>query len=123
MGLGLMVARPYGHNHPYDFIVQGGGNLWRVQVKTCNNVRDRLYNVDIRHSVNGVRVAYTMCEVDFVVVYIMPEETWYVMPAREVVGRKNLRFRVSGASHRLDPHAHNCEAWQQLRETGGLTFG
>jgi PD-(D/E)XK endonuclease len=34
MSLGFVVAKPYGHNHPYDFFVEGGRNLWRVQVKT-----------------------------------------------------------------------------------------
>jgi hypothetical protein len=34
ISLGFVVAKPYGHIHRYDFIVEGGQDLWRVQVKT-----------------------------------------------------------------------------------------
>jgi hypothetical protein len=34
--LGFPLALPYGHLHRYDFIVEGGKNLWRVQVKTSS---------------------------------------------------------------------------------------
>jgi hypothetical protein len=37
--LGFMVAQPYGTNHPFDFIVQGGQNLWRIQVKSVSHMR------------------------------------------------------------------------------------
>ena len=33
MRLGFVVARPYGQGRRYDFMVEGGGKLWRVQVK------------------------------------------------------------------------------------------
>ena len=84
MSLGFAVAKPYGQNHGYDFIVEGGKNLWRVQVKTCAAGAGDLYKVGIYRCLNGVRVPYTDSELDFVVVYIMPKKTWYVLPAREV---------------------------------------
>jgi hypothetical protein len=56
-------------------------------------------------------------------VYIMPEQTWYVMPMREVVGRQSLKFRGPSAIHRRDPYAYYREAWHLLREPDGLTFG
>ena len=121
--LDFVTAKPYGQNHRYDFIVEGGKNLWRVQVKTCTSVRDDLYKVGIHRSLNGVPTAYTESEVDFVVVYIMPKETWYVLPVREVVGRSYLRFRGPKGSHRRDPWAYYREAWHLLREPDGLTFG
>jgi hypothetical protein len=121
--LGFVTAKPYGQNHRYDFIVEGGKNLWRVQVKTCTSVRDDLYKVGIHRSLNGVPTAYTEFEVDFVVVYIMPEGTWYVLPVREVVGQTYLRFRGPNAIHRRDPYAYYREAWHLLREPDGLTFG
>ena len=77
---------------------------WRVQVKTCTSVRDDLYKVGIHRSLNGVPTAYTESELDFVVVYIMPKKTWYVLPVREVVGRSCLRFRDPKGGHRRDPY-------------------
>ncbi len=123
MSLGFVVAKPYGHNHPYDFFVQGGNNLWRVQVKTCGYVRNGWYTAAVCHSRNGSRTPYTEAELDFLVVYLMPEEAWYILPVREVAARYSLPFRVATANHRRDPHARYREAWHLLREPDGLTFG
>ena len=123
MSLGFVVAKPYGHNHPYDFLVQGGSSLWRVQVKTCSLERNGWYTAAVCHSRNGSRTPYTAAELDFLVVYLMPEEIWYVLPVREVAVRYSLQFRGATASHRRDPHARYREAWHQLREPDGLTFG
>ena len=123
MSLGFVVAKPYGHNHRYDFIVEGGRNLSRVQVKTSACVQGDLYNVSVRHSLNGTRIAYTEAEIDFVVVYIIPLETWYVLPVREVVGRSCFLFRGPNGDHQRDPWAYYREAWHLLREPDGLTFG
>jgi hypothetical protein len=39
----------------------------------------------------------------------MPEETWYVLPVREVVGRQGIGFRPK-SFRRLDIWAHYREA-------------
>ena len=77
------------------------------------------------HSRNGSRAPYTAADFDFLVVYLMPEETLYILPVREAAERYSLRFRVATANrhHRRDPYAHYREAWHQLREPDGLTFG
>ena len=123
MSLGLVVSKPYGHNHRYDFIVEGGKNLWRVQVKTSSREEGDLYSVSIRHSLDGVKVPYTEAEIDFVVVYIFQLGIWYVLPVREVVGRSTFLFRGSTENHWRDPWVHYREAWHLLREPDGLTFG
>jgi len=123
MSVGFVVAKPYGHNHPYDFLVEGGTNLWRVQVKTCSFTRNGLYTAGICRSRNGVRTPYTEAELDFIVVYVMPEDTWYVLPVREAVGRYTMMFRAPTGNHRRDPYVYYREAWHQLREPDGLTFG
>jgi len=120
--LGFAMALPYGHIHRYDFIVESGTNLWRVQVKTTTYMRDGLYKVSVNRRFNQQQQAYTESEIDFVAVYILPEETWYVLPVRQVVGHKAIGFRPKGF-RRLDPYAHYREAWHLLREPDGLTFG
>jgi hypothetical protein len=55
------------------------------------------------------------------VAYIIPEQTWYVVSVREVLGRTSLSFRPKGF-RRLDRHAHYREAWHLLREPDGITF-
>ena len=36
--LGFMVARPWRNVYSYDFVVEGGHNFWRVQVKTTTAI-------------------------------------------------------------------------------------
>jgi len=118
VSLGFKVAKLYGQNHRYDFIVDGGSGLWRVQVKACAHMWHGLYQASICRSEGSVATAYTESEVDFVAVDIPAEKTWYVLPVRVVVGRTSLQFRPEGFSG-LDPYAHYREAWHLLRQPSG----
>jgi hypothetical protein len=120
--LGFPLALPSGHLHRYDFIVESGKNLWRVQVKTSGFMKRGLYRLCIYNSGNRAGHAYTVSEIDFVAVLIIPEDTWYILPVREVLERQTLLFRPNGYP-RPDPYAYYREAWHLLREPYGLTFG
>ena len=118
--LGFSLALPYGHLHRYDFILEGGRNLWRIQVKTSTCVMRGLYRLCV-YNYNS-RAAYAESEIDFVAVYIVAEDTWYILPVREVLERRTLFFRPKGYVG-SDPYAYYREAWHLLREPNGLTFG
>ena len=120
--LGFALSLPYGHMQRYDFIVDSGTNVWRMQVKTTTHMLNGLYLVGIHHRANQSARAYTASEIDFVAVYILPEKTWYILPVREVTEHRQLPFRPKGY-HRRDPYAHYREAWHLLRQPDGLTFG
>lgn len=120
--LGFPLALPYGHLHRYDFIVESGRNLWRVQVKTSSFMMRGLYRLILYNPTDRPGRTYTESEIDFVAVYIVPEETWYILPVREVLQRQSLLFRPTGYP-RSDPYAYYREAWHLLREPDGLTFG
>jgi hypothetical protein len=118
--LGFPLALPYGHLHRYDFIMDGGRNLWRVQVKTSSFRVRGFYRLCV-YNYNS-RAGYTESEIDFVAVYIIPEDTWYILPVREILERRTLFFRPNGYTG-SDAYAHYREAWHLLREPDGLTFG
>ncbi|MGA9964679.1 MAG: group I intron-associated PD-(D/E)XK endonuclease [Terriglobales bacterium] len=120
--LGFALSLPYGHMQRYDFVVDSGKNLWRVQVKTTEHMLNGLYLVGIHHRANRRAHAYTESEIDFVAVYILPEKTWYILPVREVTEHRSLLFRPKGYTRR-DPYAHYREAWHLLRQPDGLVFG
>jgi hypothetical protein len=120
--LGFALSLPYGHMQRYDFLVDSGSNLWRVQVKTTKHMLNGLYLVGVHHRYNRRQQAYTTSEIDFVAVYIPPEQTWYILPVREVTEHKSLLFRPKGYARR-DPYAHYREAWHLLRQSDGLVFG
>jgi len=90
--------------------VESGTNLWRVQVKSATCLEHGLYHVGIHYIANQKLKAYTASEIDFVAVYVIPEETWYVLPVREVEGHQTVWFRPEGYPRR-DPYAHYREAW------------
>jgi len=118
--LGFPLALPYGHLNRYDFIVESGKNLWRVQVKTSTFLVRGFYRLCV-YNYNS-RAAYAESEIDFVAVLIIPEDTWYILRVREVLERRTLFFRHTGCA-RADPYAYYREAWHLLREPDGLTFG
>ena len=120
--LGFALSLPYGHMQRYDFIVDNGTNVWRVQVKTTEHMLNGLYLVGVHHRANHRVHAYTASEIDFVAVYILPEQTWYILPVREVTEHRSLLFRPQGYARR-DPYAHYREAWHLLRQPDGLVFG
>src|SRR5215470_9401886 len=59
--LGLTPSRPYGDRLPYDFLLDCGGRVWRIQVKsvfTCRpGYRDRFSISVCQHNRSGT-VAY-----------------------------------------------------------------
>jgi len=115
ISLGLVVARPHGNMHPYDFIVDGGSGLWRIQVKSCASLKGGFYPVRICHRKDGVAIPYTESEIDFVVGYIIPEQTCYILPIREMLGRTSISFRPREFPG-LHAFAHYREAWHLLRQ-------
>jgi hypothetical protein len=121
MSLGLVVAKPYGQMHRYDFMVEGGPNIWRVQVKTSTCMRDGRYQLCVQRITHRRFVAYKKSELDFVVAYLMPEQTWYILPVSEVVGRRSILLPPQ-AFPRTNPYARYREAWHLLGKTEDSAF-
>jgi hypothetical protein len=118
MSLGYVVAKPYGQMHRYDFMVEGGNRLWRVQVKTTTTMRDGKYQLCVQRITHRRVVAYKKSEVDFVVAYLMPEKIWYILPVSEVTKRRSLLLAPPNFT-RKDPFAKYREAWHLLGKPAG----
>ena len=96
-GLGFGVAKPWGDSDRYDFIVDAGGRLWRVQVKSSHRAgQDGGYNFRMYgHSLG----AYKKDEIDALVCYVAPMDAWYVFPPEMFLGRRSVK--LFGGSQRL----------------------
>ena len=92
--LGFGVAKPYGENERYDFIVDAGERLWRVQVKSAYCVYGLGYRT-LGYRRN--KKPYKVKEIDFLVAYIAPRDIWYVIPVRYVATARLLGFYPSGS--------------------------
>ena len=73
--LGFGVSKTWGDSERYDFILDSGKQLWRVQVKSSRHSDGSRYIVKLKGA-----AAYTAKEIDFIVAYIVPENLWYVIP-------------------------------------------
>lgn len=92
----------------YDFVVEYQGHLSRVQVKSTMFVDRGGYSCSVR----GWRGPYEGNPFDFLVVYVIPEDVWYIIPAE--------KFHMQG-SIALYPYLKRSkyrkykEAWHLLR--------
>ena len=59
--------------------------------------------------------SYAAHEIDFVATYILPEDTWYIIPVAAVAGRQSLTFcpREPDQARQWEPYR---EAWHLLEE-------
>jgi hypothetical protein len=112
IGLGFVVAKPWGDSEPYDFIVNTGWNFWRVQVKSAHvEGKDGTYSFGAH---NGARRSYTAEEIDALVAYARPEAAWYVLPVRVVEGLKSLKLSP-GSKGMRSKYEKWREGWDLLR--------
>jgi hypothetical protein len=97
VSLGFGVAKPYGDSERFDFIVSSGRRLWRVQVKSCYKAGKRGYGVRACGNWNRGLEMYTPEEIDVIVVYLVPEDAWYVIPIEAIGKRYCLYFHPNGS--------------------------
>jgi len=112
--LGFGVAKPWGDSDPYDLIVDTGGGLWRVQVKSA--YRSGEYGGYTFHAHgNENKKIYSLKDIDVLVAYIVPEDLWYVFPVRVFRKIKSMKlFPVS--KRRRSKFEVYREGWQVFGE-------
>jgi hypothetical protein len=107
---GFATAKPYGDSRRYDFILDVGRQLWRVQVKSSSAKQYGSYMMNLQRNANGDTIAYDPTEIDFVVGYVMPCDAWFVIPVEAIAGRKTAKLCLHGnvGSGKLGKYS---EAW------------
>jgi len=110
--LGFPVLKPWGDSRPYDFAVESGRRLWRVQVKCATSHRGT--RCDARAAGSGG--LYTLDDLDFLAAYVIRKNLWYVVPADAFVPRATVHFNYG-------PHSQGMfeiyrETWCLLACTG-----
>jgi len=109
-GMGMLVSKPLGDSCRYDVLVEAGGRILRVQVKST--IYRRRGNEYSRNVMGPGRKAYKEGSVDFFAVYLIPADAWYIIPY-EALGRKLTLHFVPGG--RCQKYAKYREAWHLLR--------
>jgi hypothetical protein len=105
----LPVSKPWGDSESFDCVVGRPGKFLAVQVKcTISELR------------NGQGYACSTCSsgkpyrsgaFDFLAAYVVPEDAWYIVPAKAIRGMKSISLLTQGGKYE-----GYREAWHLLRE-------
>jgi hypothetical protein len=113
--LGFAVAKPYGDNQRYDFVVDVGGKLVRVQVKSATHPHAQgAYFISSQRCSHGRAIPYEASEIDFLAAHIFPEDAWFIIPVKAFVPRTSLHLfpKERGEAGQFWKYR---EAWELLR--------
>ncbi|MBV8053132.1 MAG: hypothetical protein JOZ80_18235 [Acidobacteriaceae bacterium] len=105
---GLCVTKPWGETARYDFAVERDGYFVRVQVKSTMFVDRGGYSCSVR----GCRGPYEGDPFDFLAVYLIPEDLWYIIPAKKVKGQGSVALYPKLKEAKYERYR---EAWRLLR--------
>jgi|DEB0MinimDraft_6_1074348.scaffolds.fasta_scaffold14806_3 hypothetical protein len=113
---GMLVSSPIAPASPYDWVVDNGRDLLRVQVKATNDLmkgsrspRYRIFTTKRQNNDSG-RTAYSALEVDFFAAYVHGWETWFIIPFCSV---KSDRVHFS-AGKSIGKYAEYKNNWSAL---------
>jgi hypothetical protein len=108
---GLRVSKPHGESAPYDVVVEWEGRFRRVQVKsTIYRRRGESYSLNV---MGPGRKAYRRGVVDFVAVYLIPIDRWYIIPYEALGESKcSVHFKPGGIRQKYEEYR---EGWERLK--------
>ncbi len=106
------VAKPWSENSRYDFIVDSGGHLTRVQVKSVAVPQRDAYPITAGSGHHSKR-AYTCRDIDLLAAYVVPADAWYLIPVSAFTPVKTIRLCPHRPSRRRFESFR--EAWHLLR--------
>jgi PD-(D/E)XK endonuclease len=119
MDLGFVVSKPFGDSARYDFVVDCGGRLSRVQVKSAWTPAHHggyQFGASPAQLKNQPARPYRRDEIDFIVACIVPEDAWFIVPIRALATRNHFFLPAGSRPHPLSRYR---EAWRLLQRAKG----
>jgi hypothetical protein len=108
--LELWVGRPWGDSLAYDFTVDMGSRIVRVQVK-CTIFRLKTRPGGYVCGLKSSGKPYKKNSFDFVAAYVIPEDVWYIIPEKKVRGMYSVVLYPKLESSKYNQYK---EAWHLL---------
>ena len=106
---GLPVSKPMGDSDTFDCVVGRPGQFVAVQVK-CTYAKLQTGKGYICAVLSNGKI-YPAGSFDFVAAYLIPEDAWYIVPAKLIQGHKTIC--LSSPAGKYEQYR---EAWHLLRE-------
>jgi hypothetical protein len=114
---GFGIAKPWGESGQYDFILDNGKVLWRIQVKSTTNFDRYAYKLGTYwKSVARHHRPYTSDQIDFLAGYVIPENTWYILPVSAFTPRRVVIVYPHRSTDNGQFEQYR-EAWHLLKST------
>lgn len=108
---GLAVSKPWGDSNSYDCVVGRPGKFAAVQVKSTvmklENGKGYMCSTCSSHKV------YRAGAFDFLAAYVIPEDAWYIIPAKEIRGQRSISLCTAEGEAKYEGYR---EAWELLRK-------
>jgi len=108
---GLPVSKPWGDSNSFDCVVGRPGKFVAVQVKSTiaklESGKGYICSVCSSHK------TYRAGAFDFLAAYVIPEDVWYIVPAKLIRGLKSISLCTEGGEAKYEEYR---EAWGLLRE-------
>ncbi len=116
--LGFKLSKPWGDSAPFDVVLWQGHHFVRIQVKStmCKARARKPHHQQGAYTANLRRISarrYRKSDFDFVVVYVIPLDIWYILPSRVATSRTAVRV-VPG--DKRNPYERYNGAWHLLQE-------
>jgi hypothetical protein len=92
--LDFPVSKPWGDSRAYDFVLDSGHELWRVQVKCATSHRGTRCSARAA----GSGPLYTAEDIDFLVAWVIRKNLWYVVPVEAFAPRATVHFNYGELS-------------------------
>ena len=102
-GLGFTVAKPWRDSARYDVIVENEGRFLRMQVKSTEQWTGSCYMCQL-HMCDRL---YTADEIDYFAIYVLPEDLWYIFPAKTLAGMGSMGLSPHRKGHKYERYKEN----------------
>ena len=92
--LGFQLNKPLGDTAQYDVVLDLGGRFISIQVKStffqASNLKPGNFVASLFH-VNGPNHRYEQSDFDYLAVYCIPKDIWYIIPSTEAARKHAIR--------------------------------
>lgn len=112
---GYMVSEPIHPHSIYDYIVDNGEQLLKIQVKSCRSIdgfrskgKDR-YRVDISHGSGNNKKPYPEGVLDYFAIHLVNEDVWYIIPQSELNNQRYVGLYAENPESMYHQYKNNFD--------------
>jgi len=113
---GLSASKPWGDSRSFDCVVGRPGKFVAVQVK-CTIAKLEKGEGYICSTCSSHK-PYRRGSFDYLAAYVIPEDVWYIIPARLVFGLRSISLCTVGGEAKYEEYR---EAWSLLRKASEVS--